>query len=189
MQLPYIGRLAPSPTGLLHLGHAATFWHASPAPAHTTAHSSSATKTSTPTAPARLHRRHARRPQLARHPLAPPIITQSQRLPLYRELSINSSHRPHLPLPLQPQRPRRHDRTHPTKIPTTNPSTPAPAAHKSNPITTLPTQHQLPLPRPRQRNHPLRRPQPRPAILHRRPDFGDFLIWRKTASPATSSPA
>ena len=24
----YIGRLAPSPTGLLHLGHAATFWQA-----------------------------------------------------------------------------------------------------------------------------------------------------------------
>jgi glutamyl-tRNA synthetase len=24
----YIGRLAPSPTGLLHLGHAATFWTA-----------------------------------------------------------------------------------------------------------------------------------------------------------------
>jgi glutamyl/glutaminyl-tRNA synthetase len=26
MAEPYIGRLAPSPTGLLHLGHAATFW-------------------------------------------------------------------------------------------------------------------------------------------------------------------
>ena len=25
---PYVGRLAPSPTGLLHLGHAATFWAA-----------------------------------------------------------------------------------------------------------------------------------------------------------------
>ena len=24
----YVGRLAPSPTGLLHLGHAATFWTA-----------------------------------------------------------------------------------------------------------------------------------------------------------------
>jgi glutamyl-queuosine tRNA(Asp) synthetase len=28
MTHPYIGRLAPSPTGLLHLGHAATFWEA-----------------------------------------------------------------------------------------------------------------------------------------------------------------
>jgi glutamyl-tRNA synthetase len=28
MTPPYIGRLAPSPTGLLHLGHAATFWEA-----------------------------------------------------------------------------------------------------------------------------------------------------------------
>ncbi|HXC94230.1 MAG TPA: tRNA glutamyl-Q(34) synthetase GluQRS [Edaphobacter sp.] len=28
MPSPYIGRLAPSPTGLLHLGHAATFWQA-----------------------------------------------------------------------------------------------------------------------------------------------------------------
>jgi glutamyl/glutaminyl-tRNA synthetase len=28
MMAPYIGRLAPSPTGLLHLGHAATFWTA-----------------------------------------------------------------------------------------------------------------------------------------------------------------
>lgn len=26
MAVPYIGRLAPSPTGLLHLGHARTFW-------------------------------------------------------------------------------------------------------------------------------------------------------------------
>jgi glutamyl/glutaminyl-tRNA synthetase len=26
MAIPYIGRLAPSPTGLLHLGHARTFW-------------------------------------------------------------------------------------------------------------------------------------------------------------------
>ena len=28
MNMSYIGRLAPSPTGLLHLGHAATFWTA-----------------------------------------------------------------------------------------------------------------------------------------------------------------
>jgi glutamyl-queuosine tRNA(Asp) synthetase len=28
MPQPYIGRIAPSPTGLLHLGHAATFWTA-----------------------------------------------------------------------------------------------------------------------------------------------------------------
>jgi glutamyl-queuosine tRNA(Asp) synthetase len=28
MPQPYIGRVAPSPTGLLHLGHAATFWTA-----------------------------------------------------------------------------------------------------------------------------------------------------------------
>ena len=28
MVTPYVGRLAPSPTGLLHLGHAATFWRA-----------------------------------------------------------------------------------------------------------------------------------------------------------------
>ena len=28
MDRTYIGRLAPSPTGLLHLGHDATFWQA-----------------------------------------------------------------------------------------------------------------------------------------------------------------
>jgi glutamyl-tRNA synthetase len=28
VNVPYVGRLAPSPTGLLHLGHAATFWAA-----------------------------------------------------------------------------------------------------------------------------------------------------------------
>ncbi|HEY8994406.1 MAG TPA: glutamate--tRNA ligase family protein, partial [Lacunisphaera sp.] len=28
MNSSYIGRLAPSPTGLLHLGHARTFWTA-----------------------------------------------------------------------------------------------------------------------------------------------------------------
>lgn len=82
----YTGRLAPSPTGLLHLGHAATFW---------TAYQRAREHTGT-----LLLRNEDLDPQRSKpeyvdamiEDLAwlgiawtPPIITQSQRIPLYRE--------------------------------------------------------------------------------------------------------
>jgi glutamyl/glutaminyl-tRNA synthetase len=82
---PYIGRLAPSPTGLLHLGHAATFWTA-----FTRARSHHGTL---------LLRNEDLDPQRSRPEFVsamledlawlgiawqPPMLSQSQRLPAYR---------------------------------------------------------------------------------------------------------
>jgi glutamyl-queuosine tRNA(Asp) synthetase len=82
----YIGRLAPSPTGLLHLGHAATFWRA-----FTRAREHKGTL---------LLRNEDLDPQRSKpeyveamlEDLAwlgiewqPPMLSQSQRIPLYRE--------------------------------------------------------------------------------------------------------
>ena len=83
--MAYVGRLAPSPTGLLHLGHAATFWTA-----YTRARAHRGTL---------LFRNEDLDPQRSRlafvdamlEDLAwlgiawqPPMISQSQRLPAYR---------------------------------------------------------------------------------------------------------
>ena len=81
--MPYTGRLAPSPTGLLHLGHARTFWTAYERAQH-----------------GKLWLRdedldpHRSRPEYAAAMLedltwlgirwTPPIFKQSERLPLYR---------------------------------------------------------------------------------------------------------
>jgi glutamyl-tRNA synthetase len=86
MTQPYIGRLAPSPTGLLHLGHAATFWQA-----FTRAREQNGTL---------LLRNEDLDPQRSRLEYVeamiedltwlgiewqPPMLHQSRRLPLYRE--------------------------------------------------------------------------------------------------------
>jgi glutamyl/glutaminyl-tRNA synthetase len=86
MTQPYIGRLAPSPTGLLHLGHAATFWQA-----FERARAANGTL---------LLRNEDLDPQRSKLEYVevmiedltwlgiewqPPIFNQSQRLPLYRE--------------------------------------------------------------------------------------------------------
>ena len=85
MSPAYIGRLAPSPTGLLHLGHAATFWTA-----YTRACDAHGTL---------LFRNEDLDPQRSRPEFVdamledltwlgiawqPPMISQSQRLPAYR---------------------------------------------------------------------------------------------------------
>lgn len=87
MTAPYVGRLAPSPTGLLHLGHAATFVQA-----HTRARERDGIL---------LLRNEDLDPQRSKpeyveamlEDLAwlditwqPPMISQSQRIPLYREV-------------------------------------------------------------------------------------------------------
>ena len=90
MQTTYIGRLAPSPTGLLHLGHAATFW--------TALQRAQAARGSL------LLRIEDLDPQRSQPEFVdailedlawlgitwqPPLITQSERLPLYRAAAEN----------------------------------------------------------------------------------------------------
>jgi glutamyl/glutaminyl-tRNA synthetase len=93
---PYTGRVAPSPTGLLHLGHAATFWTA-----FTRARHANGTL---------LLRNEDLDPQRSRPEFIdamledlswlgiawqPPMISQSERLPLYRaafEQLLQSGH-------------------------------------------------------------------------------------------------
>jgi glutamyl-tRNA synthetase len=82
----YIGRLAPSPTGFLHLGHAATFWQAF---TRARDHHGTLLLRNEDLDP---HRSRADFVTAMLEDLAwlgiswtPPIITQSQRQPLYRE--------------------------------------------------------------------------------------------------------
>ncbi|HSY70210.1 MAG TPA: tRNA glutamyl-Q(34) synthetase GluQRS, partial [Edaphobacter sp.] len=83
---PYIGRLAPSPTGLLHLGHAATFHTA-----HQRAQAADGTLLlrieDLDTQRSKPHLTEAILEDLAWLGVAwqPPVLYQSQRLSLYRE--------------------------------------------------------------------------------------------------------
>jgi glutamyl-tRNA synthetase len=86
MPQTYIGRLAPSPTGLLHLGHAATFW---------TAYQRAQSAGGIPLLRIEDLDRDRSKPHFTEAILEdltwlgiswhPPILYQSQRLPLYRE--------------------------------------------------------------------------------------------------------
>src|ERR1700733_7766188 len=86
MSAPYIGRLAPSPTGLLHLGHAATF-----DAAHQRAQAAKGTLLlrieDLDTQRSKSHFTEAILEDLAWLGIGwqAPIVYQSQRLPLYRE--------------------------------------------------------------------------------------------------------
>ncbi len=86
MTRPYIGRLAPSPTGLLHLGHAATFWAA-----HQRAKADNGTLLlrieDLDTQRSKSHFAEAILEDLQWLGITwqPPALHQSQRLPLYRE--------------------------------------------------------------------------------------------------------
>ena len=71
MTNPYIGRLAPSPTGLLHLGHAATFWQAFERAHASKRHSPAPQRRPRPPPfQTRIRRSHARRPRVAGHRMA-----------------------------------------------------------------------------------------------------------------------
>jgi glutamyl/glutaminyl-tRNA synthetase len=86
MSAPYIGRLAPSPTGLLHLGHAATF-----DAAHQRAQAAKGTLLlrieDLNTQQSKSHFTEAILEDLAWLGIVwqAPVVYQSQRLPLYRE--------------------------------------------------------------------------------------------------------
>jgi len=85
----YIGRLAPSSTGLLHLGHAATFWTAYQ---RTLQHKGKLLFRNEDLDPQRSKQQYvdAMIEDLAWLGIewSPPIITQSQRIPLYREAFV-----------------------------------------------------------------------------------------------------
>jgi glutamyl-queuosine tRNA(Asp) synthetase len=86
MTRPYIGRLAPSPTGLLHLGHAATF-HAAHQRAQATNGKLLLRIEDLDTQRSKPHFTEAILEDLAwlGTKWQPPALYQSQRLPLYRE--------------------------------------------------------------------------------------------------------
>jgi glutamyl-tRNA synthetase len=85
MSSAYIGRLAPSPTGLLHLGHAATFWQA-----FTRARDHSGAlllrNDDLDTQRSKLHFVEAMLEDIAwlGSEWQPPVVNQSERLPFYR---------------------------------------------------------------------------------------------------------
>jgi glutamyl-tRNA synthetase len=82
----YIGRLAPSPTGLLHLGHAATFWTAYQRAQITKGTLILRIEDLDPHR-SKLHFTEAILEDLTWLGIStyPPALYQSQRLPLYRE--------------------------------------------------------------------------------------------------------
>jgi glutamyl-tRNA synthetase len=93
----YVGRLAPSPTGLLHLGHAATFWRASQRAA------AAGGKLLLRIEDLDLQRSRAHFTDAILEDLAwlgipwePPAILQSQRHGLYREALDQLLHRGHI---------------------------------------------------------------------------------------------
>jgi glutamyl/glutaminyl-tRNA synthetase len=194
MSTPYTGRLAPSPTGLLHLGHARTFWiaHQRARAAHGTLYL----------------RDEDLDPQRSRPEFSAAMredllwlgltwdaeLRQSERLPLYlaalqqllaaglayscacsrRDLA-QSTHAPHEDPAAEPDdEPLYNNRCRPA----------GPAANLLNSR------------RPRRTNYRFRTPDHTPIAftdLHAGPqsfitsiDFGDFLIWRK---PLTSDPS
>ena len=208
MSSPYIGRLAPSPTGLLHLGHAATFFAA-----YTRARSHHGTL---------LLRNEDLDPQRSRPEFVaamledlawlgiawqPPMLSQSERLPAYRaafEQLLASGHI--YPCTCTPPRPRPDDGTPRTTM-TTSPSTPAAADPRTptrKPSTAANYRFRVPDGETIRFLDANLGPQAFTAgIAHgsargsSKNAFGDFLIWRRpltatpttSAFPATNSPA
>lgn len=86
MTQPYIGRLAPSPTGLLHLGHAATFWRAFQRARH---HSGVLLLRNEDLDPQRSKAEYVKAMVEDLVWLGiewqPPMLSQSERIPLYRD--------------------------------------------------------------------------------------------------------
>lgn len=189
MSTPYIGRLAPSPTGLLHLGHARTFWIA-----HQRARAANGT----------LYLRdedldpHRSRPEFSaalREDLHWLGITwdaelrQSDRLPLYRA-AMQQLLATGLAYPCTCSRRDLTQATHAPHEPDDEP------LYNNHCRPTGPAANLLTSPRTLRTNYRLRTPDHQPihfTDLHAGPqsftpalDFGDFLIWRK---PLTNDPA
>lgn len=186
---PYCGRLAPSPTGLLHLGHARTFW---------TAHQRALTANGT------LFLRNddldlARcRPEFVTAMLedmawfglrwTDPMVSQSERIPLYRA-ALERLHAAGLIFPCERSR---RDVLAATSAPHESDENDEPLY----PIAFRPDAN-LPLPpltAPIRTNWRFRVPDgetltftdghhgPQQSVVGR--DFGDFLVWRKDDQPS-----
>ena len=189
MSTPYIGRLAPSPTGLLHLGHARTFWIA-----HQRARAANG----------KLYLRdedldpHRSRPEFSAalredlHWLGltwDAELRQSERLPLYHA-AMQQLLATGLAYPCTCSR---RDLTQATQAPHEPDDEPL---YNNHCRPTAPAADHLNSRRPRRTNYRLRTPEHQPITftdLHAGPqsftpaiDFGDFLIWRK---PLTNDPA
>jgi glutamyl-queuosine tRNA(Asp) synthetase len=192
MSSHYIGRLAPSPTGLLHLGHAATFWQA-----FTRARDHHGTL---------LFRNedldpHRSRPEFVTamfEDLAwlgitwtPPIITQSQRLALYRE-ALNQLLRTGQ---IYPCRCSRKDLAAMMHAPHDDYAAQEPDDERVYPnICRPPLSLHIEVPFQPHTNYRLRVPDGEVIHFHDQNlgpqsftagiDFGDFLIWRKDNLPS-----
>jgi glutamyl/glutaminyl-tRNA synthetase len=192
MSRAYIGRLAPSPTGLLHLGHAATFWQAF---TRTRDHQGTL-----------LLRNEDLDPHRSRHDFVtamledlawlgitwtPPIITQSQRLPLYRK-ALNQLL---LTGQIYPCRCSRKDLAAMMHAPHDDHAAQEPDDERVYPnICRPPLGHQHEAPFQPNTNYRLRVPDGEFIRFHDQNlgpqsftagiDFGDFLIWRKDNLPS-----
>jgi glutamyl/glutaminyl-tRNA synthetase len=191
MPSAYIGRLAPSPTGLLHLGHAATFWTA-----YRRARAAQGTL---------LLRNEDLDPQRSRAEFVtamledlawlgiswtPPIITQSERLPRYRaalDQLLVTGH-------IYPCRCSRQDLARMAHAPHDDHTPQEPDDERVYPGTCRPH-----IRRPEEKfqpntNYRLRVPDGGtipfedrnlgPRAFTAGKDFGDFLVWRKDGVPS-----
>ena len=193
MSRAYIGRLAPSPTGLLHLGHAATFWQAF---TRTRDHQGTLLLRNEDLDP------HRSRPDFVIAMLedltwlgitwTPPITTQSQRLPLYRE-AFNQLL---LTGQIYPCRCSRKDLAAMMDAPHDDHAAQEPDDERVYPnICRPPLSHQhIEAPFQPNTNYRLRVPDGEVIRFHDQNlgpqsftagiDFGDFLIWRKDNLPS-----
>jgi glutamyl-tRNA synthetase len=181
----YTGRLAPSPTGLLHLGHAATFW---------TAYERAKQHQGT-----LLFRNEDLDPQRSKpeyvaamiEDLAwlgiqwtPPIITQSERIPLYREALLHLLATGHAYACTCS----RKDLAQMTQAPHEDTDDEPIYTGRCRPDDEAPPQTLRP-----DTNYRFRIPDDEVITFHDTnlgpqtftagKDFGDFLIWRKALSP------
>ena len=194
MPTPYIGRLAPSPTGLLHLGHARTFWMA-----HQRARASHGTL---------YLRDEDLDPQRSRPEFSAAMredllwlgltwdaeLRQSDRLPLYLA-ALHQLLAAGLAYPCSCSRRDLAQSTHaPHEDPAAEPDDEPLYNNRCRP--SLPAANLLNSRRPRRTNYRFRTPDRTPIAftdLHAGPqsfttsvDVGDFLIWRK---PLTTDPS
>jgi glutamyl-queuosine tRNA(Asp) synthetase len=197
MPTAYIGRLAPSPTGLLHLGHAATFWTAYKRALAANGILLMRNEDLDP------HRSRADFTAAMLEDLAwlgirwtPPIVTQCERLPLYREALdqllrtgliyscrcsrqdlARIAHAPHDDHAAQ-----HPDETAETTDERVYPGTCRPTHPQSRDTFQPNTNYRLRVPDGETIRFTDRNLGPRAYTAAK--DFGDFLIWRKDGVPS-----